>query len=175
MAPITKEAKSTLASRDQDFHEDSLSIFFHVVSQLSTATISNTQATCDNLSDFHPKRFRYDVIQVNNYICSTVMTLKAASSAGGTITNQEIFYFQFKVYKKIKAPTEWTTYILFLESTIASTPGYTPETLFNETQAKYTTLLKQCLWKPSNKTPEEQTLAMVAQQQQVKKGSNNPT
>ena len=45
------------------------------------------------------------------------MTLKAASSAGGTITNQEILYFQFKVYKKIKAPAEWTTHILTLTLT----------------------------------------------------------
>ena len=103
------------------------------------------------------------------------MTLKAASAAGGTITDQEILYFQFKVYKKIKAPAEWTTHILFLESTVARTPGYTPKTLFNEMQAKYTTLLNQGLWWPSNKTPEEQTLAMAAQQQQTKKSSNNST
>ena len=175
MASITEEAKSAFVSRDQDFHEDGPSLFYHVVSQPFTATFSNAQATRDNLSDFHPKQLRYDVIQVNNYISSAVMTLKAASSAGGTITNQEILYFQFKVYKKIKAPAEWTTHILFLESTVTSTPGYTPETLFNETQAKYTTLLNQGLQKPSDKTPEEQTLVMVAQQQQVKKGSNNPT
>ena len=175
MASITEEAKSALASRDQEFHEDGPSLFHHVVSQLFTATFSNTQATRDNLADFYPKRFRYNVFQVNNYISSAVMTQKAASSAGGTITDQEILYFQFKVYKKIKAPAEWTTHILFLESTIASTPGYTPETLFNETQAKYTTLLNQGLWKPSDKTPEEQTLAMVAQQQQAKKSPNNST
>ena len=76
MASITEEAKSTLASRDQDFHEDGPSLFFHVVSQLFMATFSNAQATCNNLSDFHPKRFRYDVIQVNNYISSAMMTLK---------------------------------------------------------------------------------------------------
>ena len=162
-ASITEEAKSALASRDQEFHEDGPSLFYHVVSQLFTATFSNTQVTHDNLVDFHPKRFRYDVIQVNNYISSAMMTLKAASSARGTITDQETLYFQFKVYKKIKAPAEWMTHILFLESTVASTPGYTPETLFNETQAKYMTLLNQGLWKPSDKTPEEQTLAMVAQ------------
>ena len=139
------------------------------------ATFSNAQVTHDNLSDFHPKRFKYNIIQVNNYISSAVMTLKAASSTGGTITNQEILYFQFKVYKKIKAPTKWTTHMLFLESTVASTPSYTPEMLFNETQAKYTTLLNQGLWRPSDKTPEEQTLAMVAQQQQAEKSSNNST
>ena len=162
MASITDEVKSALASRDHDFHKDGPLLFYHVVSQLFMATFANAQATHDNLLDFHLKWFQYDIIQVNNYISSDVMTLKAASSAGGTITDQEILYFQFKVYKKIKAPAEWTTHILFLESTIASTPGYTPETLFNETQAKYTTLLNQELWWPSNKTPEEQTLAMVA-------------
>ena len=129
MASITKEAKSALMSRDQDFHEDGPSLFFHMVSQLFTATFSNAQATHNNLLDFHPKRFRYDVIQVNNYISSAVMTLKAASSAGGTITDQEILYFQFKIYKKIKAPVEWTTHILFLESTVASTQGHTPRDL----------------------------------------------
>ena len=175
MASITKEAKLAPASRDQEFQEDGPSLFYHAVSQLFTATFSNAQATQDNLADFHPKRFWYDVIQVNNYISSAVMTLKAASSAGGTIMDQEILYFQLKVYKKIKAPAEWMTHILFLESTVASTPGYTPESLFNETQAKNKTLLNQGLWKPSDKSPEEQTLAMVAQQQQAKKSPNNPT
>ena len=175
MASITEEAKLALASWDQDFHIDGLSLFYHVVSQLFMATFSNAKATPDNLLDFHQKQFKYDIIQVNNYISSAMMTLKAASSAGGTITDQEILYFQFKVYKKIKAPAEWTTHILFLESMVASTPGYTPETLFNKTQAKYTTLLNQGLWRPSDKTTEEQTLTTVAQQQQAKKSSNNST
>ena len=97
MASITEEAKSALASRDQPFHEDGLSLFYHVVSKLFTATFSNAQATRDNLSDFHPKRFKYDKSQVNNYISSAMMTLKAASSARGTINDQEILYSQFKV------------------------------------------------------------------------------
>ena len=97
MASITEEAKSVLTSRDQDFHEDGPSLFYHVVSQLFTATFSNAQATCDNLADFHPKRFKYNIFQVNNNISSAMMTLKAASLAGGTITDQVILYFQFKV------------------------------------------------------------------------------
>ena len=56
-ASITEEAKSALASRDQEFHEDGPSLFYHVVGQLFTATFSNAQVTCDNLADFHPKRF----------------------------------------------------------------------------------------------------------------------
>ena len=78
---------------------------------------------------------------------------------------QEILYFLFKIYKKIKAPAEWISHILFLKATTASQPHYLPDTLFNEVQSKYTNLTNQGLWHPSSKTLEEQTLAMVAQQQ----------
>ena len=56
--------------------------------------------------------------------------------------------------------------ILFLEVTVVSQPNYLPDTLFNVVQSKYSNLTNQGLWHPSDKTPEEQTLAMVAQQQQ---------
>ena len=172
---IMDDAKSALASRELNFHEDGPTLFFHIVNQLFTATFSNTQATRDKLAEFHPKCFRYDILQVNNFIHAAVKTLKAASTSGGTITNQEILYFQFKIYKKIKAPAEWTSHILFLEATVASNAGYLPDTLFNEVQSKYTNLSNQGLWRLSDKTPEEQTLAMVAQQQQNKpKGSSSP-
>ena len=172
---ITDDAKSALASCELNFHEDGPMLFFHIVNQLFTARFSNAQATQDKLAEFHPKHFRYNILQVNNFIHAAVKTLKAASTSGGMITDQEILYFQFKIYKKIKAPAEWTSHILFLEATVASNAGYLPDTLFNEVQSKYTNLSNQGLWHPSNKTPEEQTLAMVAQQQQNKpKGSSSP-
>ena len=165
MASITDKAKSSLASRgDVDFNNDGPKLFYHLVSELFTATFSNAQATRDKLSEFHPRRFKYDVTQVNNFIRSAIKTLKAASATGGSITDQEILYFQFKAYKKIKAPAEWTSHILFLEAKASSTPTYAPDTLYNEAQAKYNNLVNSGLWKPSDKTPEEQTLAMVAQQ-----------
>ena len=171
---ITDDAKSALAFRELNFHEDSPTLLFHIVNQLFTATFSNAQATRDKLAEFHPKRFRYDILQVNSFIHAVVKTLKAASTSGGTITDQEILYFQFKIYKKAKAPAEWTSHILFLEATVARNAGYLPDTLFNEVQSKYTNLSNQGLWRPSDKTPEEQTVAMVAQQQQNKpKGSSS--
>ena len=145
MNSVMDEAKESLASRELDFHEDGHSIFFYIVNQLSTATFSNAQATQDKLSNFHPKRLRYDILQVNNYIWAAVKTLCATSSAGGTITEQEILYFQFKIYKKIKAPAEWTSHILFLEVTVVSNPTYESDTLFNEMQSKFTNLLNQGL------------------------------
>ena len=64
MASITDEAKSALTSRDNNFHEDGPSLFYHVVSQLFMATFSNAQAARDNLLDFHPKRFKYNIFQL---------------------------------------------------------------------------------------------------------------
>ena len=172
---ITDDAKSALASCELNFHEDGPTLFFHIVNQLFTASFSNAQATRDKLAEFHPKRFRYDILQVNNFICAAVKTLKATSTSGGTVTDQEILYFLFKIYKKIKVPAEWTSHILFLEATVASNAGYLPDTLFNKVQSKNTNLSNQGLWHPADKTPEEQTLAMVAEQQQNKpKGSSSP-
>ena len=171
MVSITDEAKSALALSDLDFYEDGPKLFFHIVNQLFMATFSNAQATRDQLSDFHPKRLKYNIIQINNYVCLAIKMLKAASTAGGTITDQEILYFQFKIYKKIKALAEWATHMLFIEAQVASTPTYVLDTLFKST---YMTLLNQGLWHLSDKMPEEQTLAMVAQQQQQNEKQESP-
>ena len=42
---ITDDAKSALASRELNFHEDGPMLFFHIVNQLFMATFSNAQAT----------------------------------------------------------------------------------------------------------------------------------
>ena len=94
---IMDDAKSALVSRELNFHEDGPTLFFHIVNQLFTATFSNAQATRDKLAEFHPKCFRYNILQVNNFIRAAVKTLKAASTSCGTITDQEILYFQFKI------------------------------------------------------------------------------
>ena len=166
MASTTKEAKSALASKDQDFHEGGLSLFYHVVSQLFTATFSNAQVTCDNLSDFHLKWFRYNVIQVNNYISSTVMTLKAAFS-----------------WRDHHRPGNPLLSVQGLQEDQGSGRVYDPHPILGIHGNKHPWLHSgnplqrnaSQVWKPSDKTPEEQTLAMVAQQQQAKKGSNNST
>ena len=86
MNSIMEEAKSSLASQDHVmFHKDGPSLFFHIVMQLSTATFSNAQATCDKLADFHPKCYKYDILQVNNYIhiaikCSNLLQLPVGQS-----------------------------------------------------------------------------------------------
>ena len=68
------EVKASLASHDLDFYEDRLMLLFHIASQLFTATFLNAQAMCNKLSVFHPKRLKYDILQVNNYICVALKT-----------------------------------------------------------------------------------------------------
>ena len=104
MNSITDEAKASLASHELDFYEDRPKLFFHIVNQLFTATFLNAQATHEKLLEFHPKGIKYDILQVNNYIHVEVKTLCVASSAGGAIMEQEILYFQFKIYKKGQVP-----------------------------------------------------------------------
>ena len=89
MNSITDEAKASLPSCELDFHEDGPTLFFDIVKHLSMETFSNPQAMWDKLSEFHPKHFKHDIFQVNNYIQAAVKTLYATSSASGTITNQE--------------------------------------------------------------------------------------
>ena len=149
MNSITDEARSALNACELNYHEDGSTLFFHIVSQLSMDTFSKAQATQDKLSKFHPKHFKYDIIQVNKYICTAIKTLQVASTAGGTITDQEILYFQFKVYKKIKVSCKMDITYSVSGAMVASTPEYSPDTLFNETESKYTNLTNQGLWCPS--------------------------
>ena len=83
---ITDEARATLAMHELDFHEDGPALFYHIINQLFTATFSNTQASRDKLSEFHPKQSKYNILQVNNYICTAIKTLCTASTTGGMIT-----------------------------------------------------------------------------------------
>ena len=100
MNSITNEADDSLASHELGFHEDRPMLFFHIVNQLFMDTFPNAQAAHDKLSNFHPKQFKYDILQVNNYIHVAVKTLQTASSAGGTITEQEIFISNSRFIRK---------------------------------------------------------------------------
>ena len=72
MGSIMDEANSALALSDLDFCEDGPKLFFHIVNQLFMAMFSNAQAARDQLSDFHPKQMKYNIIQINNYVCSAI-------------------------------------------------------------------------------------------------------
>jgi hypothetical protein len=177
MSSLTDEARANLMSKENtNFHEDGPTLLHILTSDIFRATFSSAQSTRDQLSLLQPSRYKYDVKAINNVIRAAVKTLRAGV---GTINNPEIFYYQFKIYKRIKAPLEWTSKILMLENTVSMDPTYTPETLYADVEAHYDKLLADHLWKPSERSPEEQIVAMTAlkkqgqgkqQQQQSQKG-----
>ncbi|KAL7565343.1 hypothetical protein ACA910_013565 [Epithemia clementina (nom. ined.)] len=173
MKSAKEDAKSKLATENKDFHEDGPTLLHYLVTNLITSTFSSAQATREQLSNFHPKRFKYDIAQVNGYIRSAIKTLRSAGTSTTTITNAEIRYYQFKIYKKIKSPAEWASKMLFLENTAAGDLTYSPDTLFNDTQSHYQTLVDSNLWRPSDKSPEEQAIAMAAQHKTEQSKSNS--
>ena len=176
---LSDDARSNLANRsvDTNFHEDGPLLFYTIITDTFQATFSNAQATRGALLNFQPKRLKYNILDINNNIRGCVKTLRAASTLGTRLTDQEIFYFQFKIYKRIKSPVEWTSKILFLENLFSLTPNMNPESLFTETNSHYARLLNEGLWKPSDCSPEEQAIAMAANQkntQQPGKNQNDP-
>lgn len=120
------------------------------------------------LAKFHPKRVKNDIGQVNNFICSAVKTLCSTSLTTTTLTDTEIPDFQFCMYKKIKAPVEWITKILYLNAAISANPTDSPDTLYNEMLSLYQCLNDLGIWHPSNHSPEEQVVAIVAKQKEEK-------
>jgi hypothetical protein len=111
------------------------------------------------LANFDPKRLKYDISAVNNTIRIAVKKIRSA----GPVTDQEIFHFQFKIYKRIKSPPEWTSYIMHLENSVGANLAYTPDQLYSEVENRHNKLVDQGLWKPTDRSPEEQAIAMIAQ------------
>lgn len=141
--------------------EDGPTLFHLIMTGTYTATFAHAQATRDALLHLHPKSYQYDIVRLNAFVRLSVQAINAASGGRGT-TDQEILHYLFTAYKKIKAPAIWTNHIFFLESKYGSTPTYTPDDLMAETAAHYQRLKDKGEWRPSDKAPEEQILAMLA-------------
>jgi hypothetical protein len=155
---FTEDAKDKLVSEGPQL-ADGPTLFFKVANETATATFSSAQATRDQIWNLCPSRFKYNIPAINNFLKLATKKLLAAQQQ---VSEQEISYFQFKTYKKIRSPAEWTTRILFLENQMASTPGYNTSRLYTDVEEHYKKLVSDGLWKPSDKSPEEQALSMMS-------------
>ena len=151
-------AKDRLISED-DMINDGPTLLYNILTSTFTATFSSAQSTRENLSTFEPRRVKYNVPELNSAIRLAVQKIRSA----GEVMNQEIFHYQFKIYKKIKSPTEWSSYLMHLENTIGTNHAYTPDQLYTDVENQYNKLVNQGLWKPADRFPEQQAIAMIAQ------------
>jgi hypothetical protein len=155
---IIGDAKDRLIG-ETDLGKDGPILLHNVLNATFTATFSSAQSTRDNLANFDPKRLKYDIPQINNTIRVAIKKIRSA----GAVTDQEIFHFQFKIYKRIKSPAEWPSYLMHLENNIGTNPAYNPDRLFTDVENQHSKLVNQGLWKPADRSPEEQAIAMIAQ------------
>jgi hypothetical protein len=157
LASLVGNAKNRLIG-EEAMHSDGPILLHSILTATYTATFSSAQSTRENLSTFEPRRLKYNIPEVNSAIRLSIQKIRSA----GEVNNQEIFHYQFKIYKRIKSPTEWTSYLMHLENTIGTNPNYTPEQLYTDTENQHNKLVNQGLWKPADRSAEEQAIAMLA-------------
>jgi hypothetical protein len=154
---ITGDAKDRLISEGL-LNQDGPTLLHNILSASNTATFSSAQSTRDNLAAFSPASFKYNIPQINSAIRIAIKKIRSA----GQVTNEEIFHVQFKIYKKIKAPAEWSSYLLHLQHLIGRDRTYTPEQLYTDVENQHSKLVDDGHWKPSDRSAEEQAIAMMA-------------
>ncbi len=159
---IATDYRATLASQTFQHNNDGPKLFHHLATQTQEATFAQAIATRSQLGSLHPKRFSYDIVKVNDFISRGVQIMRAAASNPDSVTNQEVLYFLFNCYQRIKTPAEWVQAVNFWKNQTASGALTTPDSVMDKSQALYHQLQTAKTWKPSDIAPEEQIIAMFA-------------
>lgn len=171
---LTSDMRETLDTDPElttDINEDGPLLFHKLVSMSHQTTFIQANSMRDALSSLHPKRFNYDIKETNEFIRRALRIMRAASEDGKSPSKQEALYFIFNVYKKIKSPQEWVQTIQFYENQMGSDPTLaSEEKLYEQAKTLQEKIEKSPTgWKPSDRSPEEQVIAMLAEQK--KQGS----
>jgi len=82
--------------------------------------------------------------------------------SGQAISNQELIFYLFNAYKRIKTTLAWTAKINFLESQARHDPTYSPTILMDEVDKYYNDLKNNDEWRPSDQSAKETVIAMLA-------------
>lgn len=165
---IIEDAKSSIIS--SGVPEDGPFLFYKVMKESFTATFTHAQATRILLMNLQPKKYSYDVLKVNEQVRISLDAIKVASAQGQGVNNQEALFILFEIYKRIKVPRSWVAHISYLESRAGMETDYKYSALMNEAARKYQELRDKNEWKASDKAPDEQILALIAN---IKTGTSN--
>ena len=159
-----RESLDTDPELHNEIQEDGPLLFYKLVSMTQETTFIQANAMRDQLNTLHPKKYSYNIKSTNEFIHRALRVMRAASEDGRSPSRQEALYFIFGAYKKIKSPPEWVQTIQFYENQMASTPALAnEETLYEKAEALQQKISKSSTgWKPSDKSPEEQVIAMMA-------------
>ena len=159
-----------------EIQEDGPLLFFKLVTMSQQTTFIQANSMRDQLNTLHPKRFNYNVKSINDFIRRALRIMRAASDNASSPSRQEALYFIFTTYKKIKLPTEWVQTMQFYENQMATQPANiaTEESLYEKAESLQQKIEKSPTgWKPSDKTAEEQVVAMIAEQKKRSASSSS--
>ena len=124
------------------------------------------------LQSLHLRKFNYEIVKVNKYVQLSSKAIRQGAPSGQALSNQELLFYLFNTYKRIKAPSAWTAKINFLESQAGCDTTYTPTVLMDEVDKYYNDLKNNDEWRPSDQSAEETIIAMLAN---LKKPPKQPT
>lgn len=169
---VQGDAKTRLVSTLNNATKDGPTTFFAVMSQTFTATFAHSQSVRTTLQQLNPNRFQYNITEINRFIRFSVRLIKAGPKSI-SLSDAELKFYIFNVYKKIKTPREWVSHIAFLENKASTDPEYKPEDIMNDAEVKQRDLDDFQQWKPSTKSPEEQIVALLAQMNKTSSSNNS--
>ena len=159
---VRGQAKSKLAISTTEDQKDGPILFLILIEQTYTATFSHSQNIRELLLNIKPKAYQFDIIKTNSVIQTYIQMIKGGPKTV-TMSDAETLFYTFKAYKTIKAPSEWTNHVLHLETQAGEKKGLGLNDVMDSAQKKYTDLKAINVWKPSDKSPDEHLLSLIAQ------------
>ena len=161
----TEEARARFIADETQMEEDGPTLFYKLVFTTYTSSFSSAQSVRNQLYLFRPKKLKYEIPSINNFIRLAIKKLRASAGTNAAVANPEIFYFQYKIYRHIKSPLEWTNKLLFLENSQAAnvnvcTSKDPSSLLFMSTMPQYFLLMRRT-YKPSSRNYKRHTFSRM--------------
>jgi len=95
---------------------------------------------------------------MNEYINGVFQQQDATDSS---LSDQEKLFYLFQAYQRIRSPNEWVSYVDSIKADFDRGNAMTPRQLIESVESKYNMLKDESKWKPSDKTVQEEFIAMV--------------
>ena len=169
---LTSAFRTVLLDQGTDFHDDGPTLFHHLAKKTQQATFAQAISTRNNLATVHPKRFGYDIRALHSFITHGVGVMRAAADNANAVADHEVQYFLFAAYERIKAPIQWVQTIIFYKNQAAN-DSWTATDLMAKVEALQNDLDTKGQWKPSDVSPDELVVSMLAQTKSKGKGKDN--
>jgi hypothetical protein len=147
-----------------------------IIGRTRTTSFAHSVSTREALRTLNPAKFKYEIPVINDELRRLLTELQASTKA--QVPTSEKLWHTLSTYEKIKSPKEWSDYIQYVQNTDTLKEDYDCNVLMSDAETKYALLTQKGLWKPSDRAPEQDFLAMFMKSLGVTTkggGNSNPT